>query len=120
MGAPSFSKPCLYIQQLLQSPPRMLSSTSVNFHLTFPLLFNKIILTIHFNTPFLYTAAFFPLPHFCVQPSQQSTPKMFSLLKPFTQFRLRQRAKELWSLVSIFNLSLLPQSMGSDSRAHNH
>ena len=120
MGTPSFSKLCLYIQQPLQSPSTMLSSTSVNFHLTFRLLFNKIILTIHFNTPFLYTTAFFPPPYFCVQPSQQSTPKMFSLLKPLTQFRLRQRTKELWSLVSIFNLSLFPQSMGSDSRAHNH
>ena len=64
MGAPSFSKPCLYIQQPLQSPPTMLSSTSVNFHLTFPLLFNKIILTIYFKTPFLYTAAFFYIPIF--------------------------------------------------------
>ena len=64
IGAPSFSKPYLRIQLPLQSPPKILFFTSVNFHLTFPLLFNKIILAIYFNTPFLYTVAIFHLPIF--------------------------------------------------------
>ena len=62
--APSFSKPYLRIQLPLQSPSKIISSTSVNFHLIFPLLFNKIIFTICFNTPFLYTVAIFHLPIF--------------------------------------------------------
>ena len=45
---------------------------------------------------------------------------MFSLPQPFSQFRLRQRTKELWSLVRIFNLSLFPQGMDSDNNAHNY
>ena len=36
---------------------------------------------------------------FCVQTSQHSTPKLFSLPQSFSQFRLRQRTKELSSLV---------------------
>ena len=55
-----------------------------------PLLFNKTILTIPSNiSP----------PYICIQPSQQSTPKIFSQPQPFSQFRLRQGTKELWSLV---------------------
>ena len=38
------------------------------------------ILTIPTNTPFLYTSAIFHL-YFCVQPSQQSTPKIRYLLQ---------------------------------------
>ena len=37
--------------------------------------------------------------YFCMQPSQQSTPKIFSLHQPFNQFKLHQGTKELWSLV---------------------
>ena len=65
VGDPSFSQPCLCIQVQstttpLQSTSKILSSTSFNFHLPFPpLLFNKIIVTIHTNTPFLYTVALF-------------------------------------------------------------
>ena len=62
VDAPSFSQPYLCIQPPLQSTTKIVFSTSVNFHLPFPpLLFNKIILTVHANTPFLYTAAFFHL-----------------------------------------------------------
>ena len=90
VGAPSFSQPFLCIQPPLQIPPKIHSSTSVNFHLSIPsLLFNKTILTIPSNiSP----------PYICVQPSQQSTPKIFSQPQLFSQFRLRQETKELWSL----------------------
>ena len=91
VGAPSFSQPFLCIQPLLQTPPKIHSSTSVNFHLPIPfLLFNKPTLTIPSNiSP----------PYICAQPSQQSTPKIFSQPQPFSQFRLSQGTKELWSLV---------------------
>ena len=62
VGVPPFSQPYLCIQSPLQSPTNILSSTSVNFHLTFPsLLFNKIILKILTNTPFLHITTFFHL-----------------------------------------------------------
>ena len=64
VGAPSFSQPYLCIHQLLQSPPKISSSTSVNFHFTLPpLLVHKIIFTIPTNTPFLYTIRIF---HFLI------------------------------------------------------
>ena len=120
VGAPSFSQTYLRIQPL-QSPTKILSSISVNFYLYFlPLPFNKTILTIHTNKPFPYTAAFFSTPYFCVQPSQQSTAKIFSLPQPFSQLRLRQRIKELSSFARILKLSLLPQSIDSHNRVHNH
>ena len=46
----------------------------------------------------LYLNNFSPL-YFCVQPSQQSAPKSFSLPQPFIQFKLHQGARELGSLV---------------------
>ena len=62
LGAPSFSQSSLCIQPPLQSPTKIFSSNSVNFHLPFPpLLVHKIILTISTNTPFLYTSATFHL-----------------------------------------------------------
>ena len=65
VGAPCFSQPYLCIQALLQSPPKICSSTSVNFHLHIsPLLFDKLTLTIPANTPFLYTLVIFHLPIF--------------------------------------------------------
>ena len=92
--APSF----LYINPMLQSPPNNRSSISVNFNLPIPpLLLHKIILTAPTNTPFLCSN--FPPPSFCVLRFQQSTPKIFSLLLPFCQFRLHQRTRELERLV---------------------
>ena len=62
VGASSFSQPFLCTQPPLQSPPKILCSTSGNFDRTFPSLrFLKIILKIYVNTIFLYTAAFFHL-----------------------------------------------------------
>ena len=65
VSASLFSQPYQCIEPpTLQSPPKT-QSTSVNYHLAIsPLLFHKIILTILFNTPFLYTSATFHLPIF--------------------------------------------------------
>ena len=81
VGSPSFSQPCLCKQADLESPPKILSSISVNIHLPFPrLLFNKIILTIHTNTPFVYTAAFFHLPIFAYNHPSNLHQKCFPYL----------------------------------------
>ena len=78
VGAPSFSQPYLWMQSPLQSPPKILSSTSVNFHLTFPsLLFNKIILKILTNTPFLHTTTLFYLAIFAYSHSSNLQQKYF-------------------------------------------
>ena len=79
------------MQPLLQSPPKIRSSTSVNFHLPIrPLPFNKIILTIPTNTLFLYISAIFNLPIFkCNHPSN-----LHQIYFPY----LLQETKEPWSL----------------------
>ena len=88
------------IQLLLQSPPKVGSSALVNFHLPIsPLLVHRIILTITTNTPLPIYLSNFESPHFCAQPSQQSRPKILSLLQPFSQFTLRQGTRDLGSLV---------------------
>ena len=69
----------------------------------------KIILTITINLLPLYLSNF-SLPYFCVQPSKQSTPRIF-FLPPFSQFRLRQGTRELGSHVktdTVLISSLLP------------
>ena len=79
---------------------KIFDSTSVNIHLPIsPLIFNKSIRTIPLTLPPLYRSNFSPT-YFCVQPSEQSTSKIFSVHDLFSQFRLRQRTTELWSLVS--------------------
>ena len=109
VGAPSFSQPILWIQPPLQSLPRISSSSSVNFHFPIsPLLAYKIILTIPTNTLFLYNSANFSPPSFCVQPSKQSTPKIFSLPQKFCQFRLRQGIRELGSIVKTDTVLISP------------
>ena len=76
-------------QPSFQSPPKIRSSTSDNFHLPIsPLLVRKITLT---KTPFLYTSATFHLPILYT--------KIFSLPQPFSQCRLRQGTRKLGSLV---------------------
>ena len=90
--------------------------------LTFSSLFHLYFLTkSSLQSPhvLLLSHIIFSPPYFCVQPSHQSTPTIFSLPQPFSQFRMRQRMKELWSLWKIFNLSLLLQSMDSDNWARN-
>ena len=65
VGAPSFSQPYLCIQPLLQSPEKICSSISVNFHLPIhALLFDKFILTIPANTPCLNNSAILHLRNF--------------------------------------------------------
>ena len=99
VGATSFSQHYLCIQTPLQFPPKILSSTSVNFQQILqpipPLLINKIIR------------------------SQQSAPKLFSLIQPYSQFRLRQRTRELGGLmkngtvlISLFFLKVWAVIMG--------
>ena len=86
-------KPFLYFSQF--SPPIP------------PLLVHKIALTISTSNPFVCTSAIFHLPFF-VQPSQQSTPKIFSLPQPFFQFMLRQGTRELGSLVRTDTVLISP------------
>ena len=97
------------IQASLPPSPNIRSSTLVNFHFPIqPLLIHEIILTIPTNTPFFYTSAIFYLSTSCVQPSQRSTPKIFSLPHPFNQFRLHQRTRELGSLMRTDTVSVSP------------
>ena len=81
VGVPSFSQPYLCIQPPLQSPSKNLFSTSNNFYFTFPpLLFNKIILKIHTDTPFLHATAFFHLAIFAYNHSSNLHQKCFPYL----------------------------------------
>ena len=97
------------IQAPLQPPPKIRSSTLVNFHFPIPpLLIHEIIFTIPTNTHFFYTSAIFHLPTSCVQPSQRSTPKIFFLPHPFDQFRLHQETRELGSLVKTGTVLIFP------------
>ena len=76
------------------------------------------------NTPFLNTSAVFHLPIFAYNYSSNLHQKIFSLLQPFSKFRLHQgrdqRDMESCEEWHCFNLSLLPQRMDSDIRVHNH
>ena len=67
--------------------------TAVLLHLSFssifhPYLFTKSSLQSPLTLPSYITQQFFNFSSFCVQPSQQSTPKIFSLPQTFRQFRL--------------------------------
>ena len=53
----------------------------------------------------------FSPPFFWVLSSQQSTPKIFSLLQPFFQFRLRRGTRELRSLVRTNTVLISPFSL---------
>ena len=122
VSAPSFSQPCLYIQPPLQSQPKIWSSTSANFHLPIlALLFNKIILTIPTNTLYLYTSALFHLPIFTYKHPSNQHQKYFPY---FSYLVCSDSVKGPRSYGAMekhcFNLSLLPQSMDSDNRVHNH
>ena len=99
IGAPSFPQPYLWIQSSLQSRPKSVPL----LHSIFILLFLSYFLT---KSSLQSTLALLPLclnnispPYFCVQPSQQSIPKICSLLQPFSKFWFHQRTKELWILV---------------------
>ena len=61
----------------------------------------------HSHSLSLYLRNFSP-PYFCVQPSQHSTPKTFSLPQPFSQFRLLQGTKEPWCLVRTGTILISP------------
>ena len=86
----------------LQSPPKIFSSTLINFYLPIPpVLFNKIILTIPTNTPFLYAAGIFHLPIFAYNHPCSLYQKYF---QHFNQFRLCQRGYGV--LISLFFLKV--------------
>ena len=122
VGTSSFSQPYLCMQSLLRSPPQIQCSTSVNFHLPIPPLFvHKIILTIPTNTHFLSTSSIFHLPIFAYNIPTIYT-KTFFFPQSLIQFRLHQATTELVILVrnDTVLISLLPQSMDNDNRAHNH
>ena len=119
VSAFSFSQPYMWIQPPPQSPPKISSTTSTNFHLPIPsLLVHKIILTIPTNTPFLYISS--TPPYVCVQPSLQSTSKVFlyhSHLSNLDESR-NQWARESCEDWHYFNLSPLPKSIDRDNRVH--
>ena len=130
VAALSFSRPYLYIQPPPQSPPKVhfsyLQLSSVNlphfsyFHLPIPLLLvHKIILTISTNTPFLYTTAIFHLLIFMYSPTIQ-----IKIIFPTSTIYIAdsgcQGVRESCEDWHFFDLSPLPQSIGRDSRAHNH
>ena len=118
VSTPSFSRPYLFIQPTLQSPPKNRLSTSVSFHLSiWTLLVHKIILAIPTDIPCLYISVVCHL-LVLVQPSQQSKLKMFSLPQPFHQFRLNQWTNELGSLVRADDV-LIP-SFFLNVRAETH
>ena len=87
--ATSFSQLYLCIQPPLHSPSKICSPTSVSFHLPIsPLLVNKIVLKILLQHAFSLYLSSFSSPYFCVQSSQQSTSKIFSISQLFSQFKL--------------------------------
>ena len=76
------------------SSTKNLFPTSTYFYLPIPsLLVNKIILTIPTNTSFLYISAIFHLPIFAYSNPCNLHQKHF-LPRPFSEFRLSQRAYE--------------------------
>ena len=104
---PSFSQPYFCIQQPLQSSPKILSSTSVNFRLPIPpLLFNKIILTIPNNTPFLYAAATFHLPIFAYNHPTYLHQKYFPCLIHLANSDCVKGQSSYWVLISPFFLKV--------------
>ena len=123
VGAPSFWQPYLCIQPPLQSPPKICSSTSVNFHLTFPpLRFNKIILKIYINTTFLYTAAFFHLTFFAYNHPSNLHQNAFptSAISPFHAASKDKKAMEscencffkVWTVITTLTV-MVPYRLGS-------
>ena len=125
VDVPSFSQPYLCIQPLLQSPPKILFSPSVNFYLLVPpYLVHKIILTILTNIRFLSTSLILQLLIVTYNLRNPIYTKSISLLQPLSQFRLRQGTRKLGSLVEtdnvLISIFLLPESMGCHNRAQNH
>ena len=121
-GRCSFIFTTLYLPPL-QSPPKIISSISVNFPLpTSPLFVHKIILAIQTNTPFYYSTTVFS-PSFFLQ---TTIPKIYtqnifptSDIYPIQAEATDQGARESCEDWHCFNLSFVPQSMENDSRAHN-
>ena len=122
VAAPSFSQPYLCIKPPLQSLPKIRSSTPVNFHLPIPpFLVQKIILTISTNAPFLYTSSIFAYLFLRKTIPTIYTKNIFPTLViyPIQTASRDHGAKESCKDWHCFNLSFLPQSIDSDSRADN-
>ena len=106
VGVSSFSQTYLCIQPPLQSPPKIISSIFVNFLLSFPsLLFNKIILTIHTYTPFLYITAFCHLPIFAYNHPSNLHQKCFPYLSHLSS---SGRVKAQWSYGVLWGFLIPP------------
>ena len=108
VGTSSFSRPYLCMQSLLQSPPQIQCSTSVNFHLPIPPLFvHKIILTIPTNTHFLSTSSIFHLPIFAYNIPTIYTKNIFlsSVIDPIQAASSDHGASDSCEEWHCFNLS---------------
>ena len=123
VGAPSFSEPYSCKQPPLHSPPKIRSSTSVNFHLPIHLcLFTNsslqspltlpssiphqflTFLVLHPNIPTIKTKNVFPT-------------SAISLIQVASR---DQGVRTSCEDKHCFDLSILSKSMGSDNRTHNH
>ena len=101
VGTPSFSQPCLFIQ------PTISTKNPFFYQSIFTSLFHPFLLTKSFlQSPI--TIPFCIPPSFCVEPSQQYTPRIFSLPHHFCQFRLRQGTRDRGSLFSINTVLICP------------
>ena len=72
------------------------------------LLFNKIILKIPTNTPFLHTSSIFHLPIFVYNHLNNLHTNFFSLPQQFIQFKSRQGARKFGSLVRTNTVLISP------------
>ena len=124
LGTLSFSQHYLCMQPTMQSRPEIRSPTSPIFTSLFcPYLSIKTSLQSPLTLPSSIPLQFFTSLFLCA-----AIPKIYlkniSLSQQFSQFRLRQGANEKGSRVRtdavLVSLSLLPQSIDRDNRAHNH
>ena len=121
--APLFSEPHLCKQPPVHSPPKIRSSTSANFHLPIPpLLVHKFILTIPTKTSFLYTSPIFDFPvfasyHLNILHQIYFPTSAIELIQVVSRDQGARTSCEDWHC---FDFSILPQSMDSDNKNHNH
>ena len=110
-------------QPPLHSPPKIRSSISVNFHLPIsPLLVHKFILTSPTNASFLYTSPIFDFSIFAYYHPNNLNQKCFPHLSYLANSGCveDQGARIFCEDWHCFDVSILPQSMYSDNRTHNH
>ena len=106
----------VWMQPPLKSPPKIHSSTSVNFHhAVSPLLFKKSSLRFPLTLRFSIPQQFFTSLFFRTTIPATYTKNIFPT--PAIQ---QTQAMESWEEWQCFNLSFLSLSMNSENRAHNH